>query len=40
MNAKGTGLGLSICKKMIDRMGGNVEVDSVFGEGTTFKVTL
>jgi signal transduction histidine kinase len=40
MNNKGTGLGLSICKKVIDKMGGKVEVDSVFGEGTTFKVTL
>ena len=40
MNNKGTGLGLSICKKMIEKMGGKVEVDSTFGVGTTFKVTL
>jgi len=40
MNNKGTGLGLSICKKMIEKMGGKVDVDSTFGLGTTFKVTL
>jgi two-component system, sensor histidine kinase len=40
MNNKGTGLGLSICKKMIEKMGGKVDVDSTFGVGTTFKVTL
>ena len=40
MNNKGTGLGLSICKKMIEKMGGKVEVDSTFGVGSTFKVTL
>jgi K+-sensing histidine kinase KdpD len=40
MNMKGTGLGLSICKKMIERMGGKVDVDSEYGVGTTFKVIL
>jgi signal transduction histidine kinase len=40
MNNKGTGLGLSICKSLIEKMGGKVEVDSVFGEGTTFKIKL
>lgn len=40
MNKKGTGLGLSICKKMIEKMGGKVEVDSTYGVGTTFKVIL
>jgi signal transduction histidine kinase len=40
MNNKGTGLGLSICKKMIEKMGGKVDVDSTFGLGTTFNVTL
>ena len=40
INAQGTGLGLSICKKMIEKMGGTVHVDSIVGEGTTFTVQL
>ena len=40
INAQGTGLGLSICKKMIEKMGGTVKVDSIEGEGTTFTVSL
>lgn len=40
MNHKGTGLGLSICKKMIEKMGGKVDVESTVDVGTTFKVTL
>ena len=40
MNTKGTGLGLSICKSLIEKMGGTVEVDSIFGKGTTFKIKL
>ena len=40
INAQGTGLGLSICKKMIEKMGGTVTVDSVLGQGTTFTVQL
>ena len=31
----GTGLGLSIANEMIKSFGGNLKVDSVFGEGTT-----
>lgn len=33
---KGTGLGLSICYGIINKMGGEVSVDSILGEGTTF----
>ena len=40
MNNTGTGLGLSICKKMITKMGGKVDVDSEWGVGSTFKITL
>ena len=40
MNHSGTGLGLSICKRMVEHMGGSVGVDSVEGEGTTFKVEV
>lgn len=40
INAQGTGLGLSICKRMIEKMGGNVSVDSEENVGTTFTVSL
>ena len=37
---QGTGLGLSIAKSIITQMGGNIEVDSWQGVGTTFIVRL
>jgi two-component system NtrC family sensor kinase len=37
---QGTGLGLSISYSLIERYGGRITVDSVFGEGATFSVWL
>lgn len=39
-NKGGTGLGLSICKKIIEQMGGNVEVKSTLGVGTSFIINI
>jgi PAS domain S-box-containing protein len=36
----GTGLGLSITRRLTQQLGGEIDVRSVFGEGTTFSVRL
>jgi len=36
----GTGAGLTIVKKIIERHGGNIQVQSVYGQGTVFLLTL
>lgn len=37
---EGTGLGLAITHNLVSMMGGQIHVESVFGEGSTFTITL
>ncbi len=37
---KGNGIGLAVCRRIIERHGGTIRVQSTLGEGTEFKILL
>lgn len=37
---EGTGIGLAVCKKIVDRYGGTIGLESQLGKGTTFTICL
>ena len=40
MNPTGIGLGLTICNKILNQFGSHLQIDSIFGEGSTFYFTI
>ena len=40
MNIQGSGLGLSICKRIIEQMGGSVNLHNEINEGSIFTIIV
>lgn len=39
-NIRGLGIGLFLCKQLVENLGGDIWVNSIYGEGTTFSFSI